>query len=148
MFDNILGITMKETGIVVGKSKDFVDIQMQPSAACESCGVCFMDKNKLQVLRVREPLSVKPGDTVEVEITPAFAIKSAFLLFFFPLILLVVGYYFFSYQVDIPRLNAVHEGIVGAVVGIMLSYLILYLYDKHLQKKQPKKHVRVLTPDK
>lgn len=146
MFDIELGEKMKETGIVVGKSEGFVDIQMQPSAACESCGVCFLDKNKLQVLRVNEPLSVQPGDTVEVEVTPAFAIKSAFLLFFFPLVLLVVGYYFFSYLVDIPRLNAVHEGIIGAVVGVFLSYLILYFYDKHLQNKQPRKHVKVVAP--
>lgn len=125
---------MRETGIVIKNDGNSVDVQMQPSGECGSCGVCFIDKSKLQVLSVSQQSKVQPGETVEVEVNPAFAIQSAFLIFLLPLLVMIICYYIFQAYVHLPGLNDVHTGIVGALTGLILSYIGVFLYDRHLLK--------------
>lgn len=135
---------MKEHGVVIKNDGQSIEVQMQSSAACESCGACFMDKSKLQVLSVQQSVPVKPGEIVEIEISPGFAVQSAFLLFFLPLLMMILGYYLFNLLINFPGLNGVYEGIIGAVLGLVLTYLGVFLYDKHLLKSQANRPIRIV----
>ncbi len=135
---------MLEQGVVIKKNGKGMEVRMQPSAACESCGVCFVDKSKFQVLRVEQKTDAQPGDVVEVEVRPGFAIRSAFLLFFLPLVMFIVGYYLFPKIWSIPGLNAVYEGILGGIITMGLTYTAVHFYDKYLQKTGRGKQVRVV----
>lgn len=125
---------MVERGIVIKNNEQGIDIQMQPSDACEGCSACFMDRNKLQTLHIDQNIAVKPGDMVEIEVQPGFAIRSAFLIFFLPLLMLVLGYYLLPAVVNIPGLNALYEGIIGAISTLLITYMGVHYYDRRLQK--------------
>ncbi len=135
---------MIEHGIVIKKDKSGLEVRMQPSSACAHCNLCNLKDANFPVLRVDEPVECAPGDRVDVEVSPGFAIKSAFLLFFLPLVMLVVGYYLFPELVDIPGMNAMYQGIIGGILGLVLSFVGLHFYDKHLQKKGTQKQARVV----
>ena len=133
-----------EQGVVVKKNGEEMEIRMQPSAACEGCGVCFVDKSKFQVLKVNQRVDARPGDLVEVEVRPGFAIRSAFLLFFIPIVMFIVGYYLFPEVTDIPGLNAVYQGIFGGIIAMAVTYTGVHFYDKYLQNTGRGKQVRVV----
>jgi sigma-E factor negative regulatory protein RseC len=135
---------MREKGIVIKNDGDSVDVQMQPSGECGSCGACFIDKTKLQVLSVNQRLKVQPGEIVEIEVNPSFAIQSAFLIFLLPLLVMIICCYIFQAYVHLPGLNNVHEGIIGALSGLTLSYIWVFLYDRHLLKLKPDRSIRIV----
>ena len=135
---------MRETGIVIKNDGNNIDVQMQPSGECGSCGACFINKSKLQVLSVSQQSKVQPGETVEIEVSPAFAIQSAFLIFLLPLLVMIVCYYIFQAYVDLPGLNDVHAGIIGALTGLIFSYIGVFLYDRHLLKLKADRSIRIV----
>lgn len=135
---------MIERGVVVKKDKSGVEIQMQPSEACEGCNLCSRDASLFQTLHIPQKINCEPGERVDVEIDPRFALKSAFLIFFLPLVMLVLGYYLFPALVDIPGMNAVYQGIIGALLGIALTYVGVHFYDRHLQKTGKGRQARVV----
>jgi len=131
-------------GIVINNDGHQIQLRMQPSAACKGCTACFLDKDKLQVLQLQQQSPVKTGEVVEVEITPSFALKSAFLLFFLPLLMLILGYFVFQSMFDIPGLNEVYQGIIGAVIALVFTFVGIHYYDKHLQKSGSGKNVKIV----
>ncbi len=135
---------MRETGIVIKNDGNSIDVQMQPSGECGSCGACFIDKAKLQVLSVSQQFKVQPGEIVEIEVNPAFAIQSAFLIFLLPLLVMIICYYIFQANVHLPGLNDVHTGIIGALIGLILSYIGVFLYDRHLLKLKTDRSIRII----
>lgn len=135
---------MREKGIVISNDGKSVNIQMQPSGECNSCGACFIDKTKLQVLSVDQQLKAQPGEMVEIEVNPSFAIQSAFLIFLLPLLIMIICYYVFQAYIKLPGLNGVHNGIIGALSGLILSYIGVFLYDRHFLKVKPERSIRII----
>ena len=135
---------MIERGIVLKNDGQQVELEMHSGISCEGCSACFVDKDKRHILQIRQQLSLKPGELVELEILPEFAIKSALLIFLFPILMLLLGYYLFR---DLSMLSSVSEtyrGIIGALTGLGGSYLILFLYDKILRQKSSDNHIRII----
>ena len=135
---------MRESGVVIKNTGEYVDVRMVPNGACENCGACFLDHSKLQTLHIKQHVNANPGDPVQVEVVPTFALKSAFLLFMLPLLMLVIGYYLFQSVFYIPGINAVYQGILGGSLGIILTYVVVHYYDKKLQKSGKSKQVRIV----
>lgn len=84
---------MKERGTVTAASPGRVDIAIEPSNACASCGACGeSDGGKRLLTGVVDSLGALPGDTVEVD-TPARARRRAQLIvYILPVVMLIVGY--------------------------------------------------------
>ena len=135
---------MIERGIVLKNDGQQVELEMHSGISCEGCSACFVDKERRHILQIRQQLTLKPGEQVELEILPEFAIKSAFLIFFFPILMLILGYYLFR---DLSLLSVISEsyrGIIGALTGLFGSYLIVYLYDRSLRQKSSDNHIRII----
>lgn len=135
---------MLERGTVLNNDGKQVELEMHSGFSCDGCSICFVDKDKRHILQIRQQLSLKPGDMVELEILPEFAVKSAFLIFFFPLLMLVLGYYLFHDFSLLPNVPAIYRGILGAVTGLIVSFIIVYFYDKMLQRKSNDSHIRII----
>ncbi|HHE64485.1 MAG TPA: hypothetical protein ENL09_00500 [Bacteroidetes bacterium] len=133
-----------ERGIVIKNDENGIDVQMQPSTACESCSACFLNSKNLQILHLNQKISVKPGDTVEIEVKPSYALRSAFLLFFLPLLMMIVGYFIFANFVNIPGWPVSYQGALGGLLAVIATYGAIYFYDKHLQKSDKNSQVRIV----
>lgn len=135
---------MLERGVVIKSGKDGLDIQLQANDSCESCHACFIDKNKLKVLHIDDTRPINPGEMVEIEVQTGFALQSAFLIFVFPLIMLIVGYYIFNQLIDIPGINEMYESVLGAISGLFTAYLVVYFFDKYLHRTRSDKQIRIV----
>ncbi len=135
---------MIEQGIVINKDSTGIDVQMSGDYACEGCSACFLDKDNRHILKVHTDIAVDPGERVEVEIHPGFALKSAFLLFFLPAVMMITGYYLFKLYLPLREVAGSYRGIGGALLGIIITYVGVYFYDRHLQKTPPKNRIRIL----
>jgi positive regulator of sigma E activity len=135
---------MIERGVVLKNDGQQVELEMHSGISCEGCSACFIDKNRRHILHIRQQLSLKPGEQVELEILPEFAIKSAFLIFFFPLLMLILGYYLFRDLSFLSVISESYRGILGALTGLFGSYLFVYVYDRTLRRKSSDNHIRII----
>ncbi|MEJ2637397.1 MAG: SoxR reducing system RseC family protein [Calditrichia bacterium] len=135
---------MVELGIVVKNDENGIEVQMQPTASCGSCNACLMDKSKVQSMFINQKMQVLPGQVVEVEVKPGFAIQSAFLVFFLPLIMLMAGYFLFQSLNLVSGVNTVYQGIIGGLTALFLTYVGVHYYDKSLQDSGRGRQVRIL----
>lgn len=134
---------MREHGIVINKDSQGIAIKMQNDFACGGCNLCQLDQEKGHILYFRQEFPAVPGDKVEVEIKPSFAITSAFLLFFLPLCMLIIGYFLFLNYFTFLAINSVYRGIIGAIVAFLTSYVFIYFYDRHLRKNPVRNMVKI-----
>jgi positive regulator of sigma E activity len=134
---------MREYGVVIKNDADGIAVKMQNSFSCEGCSLCHINEGKEHILFLQQDFPVRPGEKVEIEIKPAFAVTSALLLFFLPLVMLIVGYYLFQYFLPSSGVVRVYRGIVGALVGFILSYVFIYFYDRHLKNNASQKNIQI-----
>ncbi len=135
---------MRERGIVVKHDESGIEVQMQQGFNCDGCSACFLDTNKRHVLHLTQDIEVNPGEQVEVEVHPGYAIKSAFLLFLLPLLMLIGGYYFFDDIFPFPGISSQYGGITGALFSFVGTYIFIFLYDRRLKNAGGGENVRIV----
>jgi positive regulator of sigma E activity len=135
---------MIERGVVIKNDLNGIDVRMHPSSACKSCGACFVNEGEIQVLRINQILDVCEGDSVEIEVKPSFAIKSALLIFFLPLLMMLFGYFLFQNFLNFTNIFNIYKGIIGAFLGLILSFVGLYFYDRKILTKKPNNEIHIL----
>jgi len=123
---------MQETGGVREVKGEEVVVEITPAASCATCelrSVCNASEVEKPVLEASNPIHAKVGDWVKLEMNPGAAVTSAFLIFIFPLIGLVVGYFAghpFGHLAEI----------LGTVAGFALFLFVVKLLDPILAKKR------------
>ncbi len=85
-----------ENGIVTHTTQDMATIKTTRTAACESCSQkdsCGTSHHgtKEMTVRVKNTIGVKPGDAVVIGMESKSMILLSFLLYVFPIILLIIG---------------------------------------------------------
>jgi sigma-E factor negative regulatory protein RseC len=135
---------MIETGVVIKKDNKGIFVRMQPARECANCSACFLDENKSQIVQIQQNLEVKPGELVEIEVKPGFTLKSAFLLFILPILTLVAGYFLAEEWFVLPGLTSEYQGLLGGFVALIFTYVAIYFYDKHLQKLNIERQIRIV----
>lgn len=128
---------MEQIGFVVATEKDIAKIIVGRASACgENCASCGSSCNTQGVsLEIKNTLGAKPGDYVELKSQTSRIIKSAIIVYLFPLLAMIVGIVF---GINIFK-NANFESYetYGFIVGLVflgLSYIILKLVDNKIKK--------------
>lgn len=143
---------MQQVGHVVFSDKDSAVLDVRRVTACgDKWGSC---KSGCSVpgtrIKVKNVLGAKLGDYVEVKTKTSFILKSAFIVYIIPLIILVLGIVTginISKSLGLPN----HESI-GLLIGLIslgVSFVILRVYDSKLNKDNKMKIeiVRILEND-
>ncbi len=123
---------MQETGIVREIDKENAVVELTLVSSCANCAlhsVCNPSEVEKPVLTAANPIHAKVGDWVKLEMNPGAAVTSAFLIFIFPLIGLVAGYFAghpFGHSAEI----------LGTIAGFALFLFVVKLLDPILTKKR------------
>jgi len=118
---------MKEKGKVIKIENDGTALlEFAAGSACKKCGACMMTGEGKAVTRAKNGIGAKVGDIVEAEIRPSSVIWSSFLIFIVPVIALIAGYLIGDAQ---------GLGIAGAIIGLILAFIGVGIYDRTLKKK-------------
>ena len=84
-----------EEGIITGTNRSMAWVKTVRSKACESCDACDScesnDKSKEQIVQVSNTINAREGDRVVIGFKTAPLLKLTFMLYIFPIILLIAG---------------------------------------------------------
>ena len=124
----------REVGKVIRIKGDKAEVLLHSSAACGTCGArfsCALGTGVDRIITVTNRFHAKVGDQVEIELTEKTRILSALLVFFMPLVLIVAGYF-----LGTGIFHTQGSGILGAVLGFIISGVILWMVNKIAIKNQ------------
>ncbi|MFQ5866884.1 MAG: SoxR reducing system RseC family protein [bacterium] len=122
---------MEEKGKVVKVENGVAQVEMERTSACARCGICLQSSGDKPILYVKDSLGAHPGDEVLLSVESKEVLKAAFLIYLFPLVGLVAGYFFGRTVFGTER-----TGILFAGVGFLGALFFLYQYDKRLKAQQ------------
>ncbi|HCG76735.1 MAG: hypothetical protein COZ37_00090 [bacterium (Candidatus Ratteibacteria) CG_4_10_14_3_um_filter_41_18] len=119
---------MEEAVVFEVKDKK-AKIKIKRSKSCRGCGLCSLNPEGMMVTEVEDPIGVKVGDKVRVEIPDKDFLKAASILYLLPVSGLIIGALIGS-KFN-PRL-----GIFGGFIGLALSFVLVHYYDKRIASRR------------
>lgn len=129
---------MQEEGRIIKVEGNRAKVALAPKEACQSCKLCHAGRQGEMIIQVENPIGARVGDQVKLEIEAEEVLRSAFLLYGFPLLGLLIGFLVGGVVISSE------PGIIGGgLTGLGLAFLGLYLYDKRLEKLGREKGVIV-----
>jgi len=135
------GLNMQHLGKVLAIEGKQARVQIAKSSECATCKACEMFDTQGQIeLLARNDIQAKIGDLVKIEIAPAQVIGNSLLIFVFPIIFLIIGYWGGLYLGGSPLFSAVKSsgegaGIIGALSALIISFILIFVYDKFYSKR-------------
>lgn len=120
---------MQETqeGIVLENIGDFAKIQVLANPECENCGGC--NTSGITVTAYNK-INAVPGNKVRMTLSQNSMLKISFMLFLFPLMSIFSGLYVGKITAAHFQFNQTLSISIGAVLFLLLSVLIISIYDK------------------
>lgn len=123
---------MKAFGIVESVRGEGAVVTVKRDTACgDSCATCpskcHQRNNKIIA---KNPLGAKAGDKVTIEMKSSTVLKSAFLVYILPLIMLFAGYYGVDYLGYEERVS-----VLCGLILFSLTFLVLHIWDKHHKER-------------
>jgi positive regulator of sigma E activity len=128
MIDNEQKLQEDEIAIVKEVGEKGVLVQMKRKGACRSCSLnmlCMGGSDKAE-FRLQSDLSLKPGDIVRLHISPESRLISSFLIFIFPIFMMICFFLLSRYLIGTGERLA----IVISLFGLLLSGIIINLFDR------------------
>lgn len=133
MIDEVIA----EEGIVVSVQSGFADVSVIQNEKCDECSakiICKPTKDDQNILHVEDPIGVKIGDNVRIEIKGGSLLKASFNLYGIPLILLLVGIILGTSIFSGYKLSELYSVIFG--LGLIAIYFLLtFARSKTLHKQ-------------
>ena len=124
---------VQEDIAVVKSVKDkTVTIQIKKTDSCKSCsmkGICGTSSRPVEQ-KIQTDLELKVGDLVKVYLSPGVKIFSSFIVFIFPILLMILFYFLGKILLDSENL-----AILFSFIGLLSSGIIIYFIDKKYAKK-------------
>ena len=106
-----------------------------PKTGCKSVSITRLFGNAQQSYQVKNPLQAMPNDFVKVAVSDSALLGSAFWAYGLPLLLLMAGALLGSI-LAVP-LHRELFSLLGAVLGFLLSFLVLRLRNEKAKVLQP-----------
>jgi len=131
---------MEEKGKVIKVENGVAQVEMERTSACARCGICLSSSGDKPILYVKDSIGARPGDEVFLSVESKEILKAAFLVYLFPLVGLIAGYFL---GLKVFRTEA--TGILFAGIGFFTTLFFLYQYDKRLKagKSREAKIIRI-----
>lgn len=84
------------------------------------------------------------GDTVTFEISTGKVIKAASIAYVFPAITMIAGYFLGEKLLGLSE----NQSIIASFLALVVSFIVLYLYDKFIVKKQTNSEIEIISIEK
>ncbi|MCI0514325.1 SoxR reducing system RseC family protein [candidate division KSB1 bacterium] len=127
---------MRHCGKIIELNGVVARVQLVKSIHCAGCTACDMFSSEdRRELNARNLIQAQIGDLVEIEVPPGRVIQSSLLIFLMPVIGILVGYWIGAKIASFWQLTAESGGILGALGFLVLTFGLLYVYDKRYLKQ-------------
>ncbi len=131
---------LTEQGIVKEINHNKAIVKVERTSACKHCsarGTCGVDlgSDKEILIEVDNILNAKEGDKVELSIPSGSLIKMAIAVYILPIFSLIFGAYEGGKLSTYIGITSGLGSIIGALVLLIISFLILRKIDKNIRSK-------------
>ena len=126
-----------EEGIVVSTEKGFAEVSLLKNDNCNDCSakiICKPQSGSKQIIKASDPYGTIPGDTVKISIKGSAILKSSFMLYGIPLLLLIATILVMSKLLDNVHFTELYSFIAGII--IISFYYLLFINLRAFRKKQ------------
>ncbi len=123
----------EDTAIVKKIENDKVTVEIQRTGACDKCaisGICGAGDKNIQV-QIRTDSNLQVGDLVKIHISAGTKIFSSFILFIFPILVMIFFYIFVKYIFQFSE----DFSIIFSIFGLLFSGIFIYYIDKKYERK-------------
>ncbi len=123
---------MREIGVVESTNGTTAVVSVKRSSSCgESCATCSAQCNlKGNKIIAQNKLGAMVGDLVSIEMSTATVLKSAFMVYILPLLMLFLGYFFAEYKTGDETVS-----LVCAFSAFLVTFVFLLIWDKKNKNK-------------
>jgi sigma-E factor negative regulatory protein RseC len=129
---------MEELGRIISViDKDFALVEIKGSSACKSCNICQLGKEGQRFAKVKNIISAKVGNLVRIEIEGREIAKASFVVYLFPLILMLLGI-FLGYKLTTILNIGEYQDIllsISSIFSLILAFTIIRIYNKKIVKE-------------
>ena len=122
-------VNKQQEGIVLSVTGNLAKVKTSRHSDCENCGAC--PGSSAIVLDARNPLAAKPGQRVLIEVQEVGLVKSAFVVYFLPLLALFAG----AMAGDYAAVRMGREALFFQVAGACLAFAASLLYIKFVDRR-------------
>ena len=132
MYDEVL----IEEGIVISTEKGFAEISLIKNQNCSDCSakiICKPGGGESQIIKVSDPYGTNIGDIVKISIKGTAILKSTFLLYGLPLLLLLASIFIMNIFFEGIHLIELFSFITGIIITSF--YYLIFFYLKPSRKK-------------
>ena len=138
------GEILVEEGIVVSVAEGTAHVAVTQSESCEDCSakiICKPKSENEKIIKVEDPLGVKPGDKVRIEVEGGALLSASFFLYGVPLILFLVGIFSGMSIFSNYAAKELYSFLFG--IGLITVYYIINFLKKTSSKPKLPKIVSV-----
>lgn len=126
---------MIEQGIVEKIEENIAIVKIYKNTSCDSCNLCDSGgQPDERILKVKNILSSKQGDWVQIQIPSATIVRSSFMIFFFPVISLIIGYFIGQMLSNAMGIYSEIPGIGSGLLFTALSFWVIRIYDSKMSQ--------------
>lgn len=139
---------MREKAIVVETMRNHARVEIRKSAACDGCKGCSVGREgKPLKVWAKDPIGVKVGQIVEIELSAKTFLSATLIAYGIPLLAFLLGV-FLAFKFSKP-LNIFAVEPFALFVGLALmsiSYLMIHLLtgSKEVRKKYSSRIIRIM----
>lgn len=125
----VASMNKQQEGIVISVTGDLAKVRTSRHSDCENCGSC--PGTSAIVLDARNPLAARPGQRVMIEVQEVGLVKSAFVVYFMPLLALFGG----AMAGDYAAARLGQEALLFQVAGACLAFAVSLAYIKFVDRR-------------
>ena len=123
---------MQEIGVVESTNGALAIVSVKRSTACgDSCETCSTQCNfKGNKITVGNKIGAMPGDTVKIEMKTSTVLKSAFMVYILPILMLFSGYFITEYKTGSET-----KSLFAGLLAFGVTFMFLLLWDRLNKEK-------------
>lgn len=134
---------MTNKGIVTQIVNNKVKLKLFKSSSCSHCSQCSEASKYGKDYEFTIDKKVELGDLITLEISEKDVIKAAAIAYIMPPVFMILGY-IIANKLNFNEL----QSSIGSFVGLAISFLILFIYDKFFAKKNIENEIRIISIEK
>lgn len=134
----------KEEGEVVAVNDGSVTVVVQSNKHCDRCRICERVSDTEMVVQALTNRTVQVGEKVILGVKPGMIVKSAAILYIFPLFGLIIGYYAARFIGSAAGIGFEGELVPAlcSIAALFACFVPIWLWDRR-RRKQERYHVYV-----
>ncbi len=123
---------MKEIGVVESTNGNLAVVSVKRNSACgDSCATCSAQCNmRGNKITARNKAGAMVGDLVTIEMSTSVVLKSAFMVYILPLLMMFLGYFYAEYKTGNETFS-----LFCAFGGFIVTFVFLLIWDKTNKNK-------------